>query len=133
MLHDKKPVTEGRGEQPVDLMRELAAGLAHSISETLESPLRAEAVGLGIRIYVGGDASLADHIASDFTAPQRRRADTFPSAKVINRFSRSDRTSFIRPRGLASCSWTAGLGSAASATATSARVSVSRRALGQPT
>jgi hypothetical protein len=55
VLHDEEPVMGRRGEQPVDLMRELASGLAHSINNTLEPPLHAETVGLGVRIYVGGE------------------------------------------------------------------------------
>jgi hypothetical protein len=55
VLHDEEPVTGRRGEQPIDLMRELAAGLTYSISKTLEPPLRAETVGLGVRIYVGAE------------------------------------------------------------------------------
>jgi hypothetical protein len=74
VLHDEEPVVGRRREQPVDLMRELAAGLAHSISKTLEPPLRAETVGLGVRIYVGGEVieidvgypwDLAEPIASN--------------------------------------------------------------------
>ncbi len=46
-------MAEGQ-KQPIELMRQLAAGLARSIDETLRPPLRAYPAGLGFRLDLDG-------------------------------------------------------------------------------